>query len=287
MGAIDQQAQNSLQHLVAHVLAHQEGLIEGITYQELAKRIGRLNKYGEGHARGMGKVLAGVGQLLDGLEDDWGEPLPFIQSLVVLKTGPLRGLPSYGVEGFWPGFSDMSKTEKLNRMRTEHQKVVAFGSRWNQVLEALDLPRVLPKATEPSGKRYGKSGESDAHKALKHHVWNNPTIVGVYGNSTAFLEYPLPSLDEVDVLFKSPAACVAVEVKSKVSDHLPSDYERGLYQTVKYAALLEAMAQDNRYDIPVNVRSVLVLESTLPQQYKGLAETLGIDLIENVVVDEG
>lgn len=287
MSIPDHQPKDSLERLIAHVLEHQDGLIDAITYQELARRIGRRNKHGEPHAHGMGEVLGRMGRLLVDLEGEWGEPIPHIQSLVVLKTGAQKGLPDDGIREFWPDYPRMSKMEKHNRMETEHQKVVAFGSRWNQVLEALGLPRILPKTAEHGGKPYGKAGESDAHKALKRYVRNHPHIVGADDSWSTFLEYPLPSLDEVDVVFKCPAACVAVEVKSKVSDYYPGDYERGIYQTVKYAALLEAMAQDDRYDIPASVRSVLVLESQLPPQYAGLAETLGVELVESVFVGEG
>lgn len=248
MSTIDEQAKASLQHLIAHVLAHHDGLIEGITYQDLAKRIGRLNKYGEGHAHGMGKVLAGVGRLLDGLQDEWGEPVPYIHSLVVQKTGSERGLPSYGVEGFWPGFSNLSIAEKLNRVRAEHQNVVAFGSCWNQALKALDLPSIVPEVAAPGGNPYGKGGESDAHKALKNYVRDHPEIVGANKGWLTFPEYSLPSLDQIDVMFRSPSECIAVEVKSRTSDRFPEDYERGIYQTVKYAALLESMAHSGVHE---------------------------------------
>ncbi len=152
-------------------------------------------------------------------------------------------MPDDGIKEFWPDYPKMSKAEKHNSMETEHQKIVVFGSRWNQVLKALHLPKILPETTGSSRKSYGKAGESEAHKALKYHVRNNPHIVGVTGNWQTFLEYPLASLDEVDVLFKSTVACVAVEVKSKVSDQYPTDIERGIYQTVKYGALLEAMTK--------------------------------------------
>jgi hypothetical protein len=287
MSTYDQQAKDSLECLVAHVFDHQQdSLIQGITYQELAKRIGRLNKHGEGHAHGMGDVLGRMGRLLGDLEGEWGEPIPHIQSLVVNKTGPLMGLPDDGIKEFWPDYPKMSKAEKHNRMETEHQKVVAFGSRWNQVLEALALPKIVPETAEPSKRPYGKGGESDAHKALKYHLRDHPDIVGADDGSSAIVEYPLPSFDEVDVVFKSPTECVEVQVKSKISDYYPGDYERGIYQTVKYAALLAAMAQDTRYDIPANTRSVLVLESRLPRRHAELAETLGINLVENVIVDE-
>lgn len=72
----------------------------------------------------------------------------------------------------------------------------------------------------------------------------------------SFLEYPLPTCDQTDVLFKSPSDCIAVEVKSSVSDGYPFDHERGLYQTVKYAALLKAMAAAGGYSIPANIESI-------------------------------
>lgn len=88
-------------------------------------------------------------------------------------------------------------------------------------------------------------------------------------------------MDEVDVLFKSSKKCIAVEVKSFLSDRLPSDYERGLYQTIKYGALLIAMVAAGRRDIPPTIESVLVLESALPEQFRKLAERLGVTVYEN------
>ncbi|MEI2725693.1 MAG: hypothetical protein V9H26_19910 [Verrucomicrobiota bacterium] len=78
--------------------------------------------------------------------------------------------------------------------------------------------------------------------------------------------------------------CVGVEVKSAISDAYPADYERGLYQTIKYRALLTAMTHDKRYAMPSNIRVVLVLESQLPLEYKTTAEVLGVEVIENVRV---
>ncbi len=282
MSVTDQQAKESLNRLVAHVLAHQDGLIEAVTYQELASRIGRLNRHGKVHARGMGMVLGKLGHLLRGLEGEWGEHVPHLQSLVVNKTGTLKGLPDDGIKEFWSDYPMMGKAEKRNHMKTEHQKIVAFGSRWNQVLEAFSLPKIVPFG----GKPHGKGGESDAHKALKNHVRNHPAIVGADEDYLVFLEYSLPSLDEIDVVFRSSTEFVAVEVKSKTSDHYPGDYERGIYQTVKYGALLEAMTNDDQYDIPPGIRPVLVLETQLPQQYVKIVDTLGVEVIEHVMVDE-
>jgi hypothetical protein len=279
----ESQARDSLRILVKHVVACCGGLIAPLFYGELAERIGYLDKHGRGQAHGMGKVLGIMGHVLKGLEGDWGEPIPHIQSLVVNKTGRLKDLPDTGIKEFWPDYPQMTREEKGNRTRIEHQRIVAFGSRWNDVLKKLSIPVVMPegsaKAETLGG---GGGGESPEHKRLKEYVRRHPEIVGATIEWRSFEEYPLPSLDVVDVLFKTGDACIAVEVKSRVSDGLHSDYERGLFQVVKYGALLRAMALSGLYGIPSRVESVLLLESTLPAEFRDTAEVLGVAVFENV-----
>lgn len=283
MKTSEEQARESLVKLVEYVFDHRSGLIAGLTYEDLATRIGRINKHGVGHAHGMGAVLGKMGHLLQGLEGEWNEPIPHIQSLAVQKTGSGRNLPDDGIREFWPDYPKMAPTEKQNRTRVEHLRILEFGSRWNDVLTQLGLPTV-PPANNPltAARRNGAGGESDEHKALKEYVRQHPEIVGATSEWQSFVEYPLPSLDEIDIVFKTPTACIAVEVKSAVSDGSPSDYERGLYQTIKYHALLKAMAMAGCPEIPGTIRSVLVLESGLPQQFRSLATTLGVTVFENV-----
>ena len=277
MNGLELYARNSLSHLVAHVYAHQTGPIKGLTYQELALKIGRLNKRDQGHAHGMGQVLGVMGHLLQGLEGKWGEPIPHIQSLAINKTGVNRGLPDDGIKEFWPGYPFLTRAEKENRVRLEYQRILVFASRWDDVLEKLDIQPV-----SVSAKRgwFGSGGESPEHKALKQYVKTHPEIVGATAEWKAIEEYSLPSLDEIHVMFKSSIAWVAAEVKSAISDTFPPDYERGLYQVVKYRAILAAMARDRRYSIPATIRVVLVLESKLPAEYKATAEVLRVEVIE-------
>lgn len=274
-------AREALVELVRYVFEHRNKCLEGITYGDLAKRIGRVNRTGQGHAHGMGQVLGAMGHLLQGLEGAWREPIPKIQSLVVLKSGPDRRLPDVGIREFWPDYPRLPRPAKANRMRVEHQKVQQFGSRWDVVLAELGLTPVAPR---PQPGRGGSGGESEEHKRLKEYVRGHPDLVGASPASMASCEYALPSLDEIDVLFLSKDACVAVEVKSRVSDLSPTDYERGIYQVVKYRALLAAMAKDVRYGIPAQVRAVLLLEKQLPSEYARLADRLEIEVIERVSV---
>jgi hypothetical protein len=176
----------------------------------------------------------------------------------------------------------MSRKEKENRTQIEFKKVADFGSRWNDVLLQLNLPEVKQEDVAATTKPpRGAGGESEAHKVLKEFIRQHPEVVGAANDWERFVEYPLPTCDEIDVLFKSSNACIAVEVKSKVSDSCPADYERGLYQTIKYDALLRAMAKCGD-DIPSTIRSVLVVESTLPKEVSKKAKMLGVEVFDNV-----
>lgn len=134
----------------------------------------------------------------------------------------------------------------------------------------------------PTAQHYGLGGESPQHKALKEYVRDNPSIVGASKDSQAITEYALPSVDVIDVLFRSDHECIAVEVKSSVSDTVSGDFERGIYQTIKYLALLRAMSLDKKHKICRNIRSVLVLQGSLPSGLRELAQVLSIEVIQNV-----
>src|SRR6266705_1803014 len=150
MATTEKRPRQALVKLVQYVFDHRDGLIQGMTYEALAARIGRTNKHGIGHAHGMGNVLGKMGHLLQGIEGEWGEPIPHIQSLVVQKTGPNRNLPDEGIREFWPEYPKMTRTEKMNRLMIEHQKIVDFGSRWNEVLIKLDLPPIVVANPSPT-----------------------------------------------------------------------------------------------------------------------------------------
>jgi len=267
------EAKKCLRSLVEHVFNHPDGLITTLTYKDLARKISRFDKNGNPHAHGMGDVLGKMGHILGDLSTEWaGEEIPHIQSLVVNKGYPLKGLPDVGIKEFWPEYPSLSKNEKASKARTEHQKILNFGSRWNEVLKSAGLDPVLRirEGKAIHDRKYGSGGESPEHKKLKHYVFSNGAKFGALGpNWNAVEEYALPSLDSIDVLFKSPNRWISVEVKSSVSDRFPGDYERGVYQAVKYRAIIQAMTKDINYRAPFEIETLLVLESKLPSYLKG------------------
>lgn len=278
----DEYVRKALPLLVEHVLRQEDGILVPITYARLAELLGRKNKNGEYWARGLGVVLGRVTELIQEATSDWKEEPPYITSIVVLSTGPFAGLPDVGVGGYWPGYERYSIDEKQAKVAIEYQRILAFGSQWNEVLRLAGLTRF--DTSVAGGRPYGRgaAGESEAHKALKQFVLDNPSLFGAGEDWEAFPEYPLASADAVDVVFKSATHWIGVEVKSKTSDLYIRDYERGIYQAVKYKAVMDAMAKVAPGAAPPKVEVWLALETKLPDRYRKDAQTLGIRWLEGL-----
>ncbi len=86
----DELVPKCLVELVKHVLAHQDRTLTGITYEELARRIGYLDKHHDPHPR-LGKVLGKMGHTLERAQPAFQESIPHIQALVVVKSGKSGG----------------------------------------------------------------------------------------------------------------------------------------------------------------------------------------------------
>ena len=274
---IPQRARQCLPALVEHVFRSESDTPSPVTYERLAELIGRLRTRTQlPHARGMGKILGCLGHMLLDLQAKRGIRIPEIQSLVVNKSGPLKGFPDDGIKEFWKDYPKMSKPAKIDRLAVEYARIAQFGIRWNDVLLSLGLPAVQ---APPHGRSGRAGGESLHHLALKEAIRHNPHLVGAGVNWESIVECPLRSLDLVDVVFRSNDTCVAVEVKSRISSE--DDCRRGIYQTVKYRAVLNAMHTAGDSEGRQNVRALLVLEGALTPKLRTLAQTLMVEVIEN------
>ena len=124
---------------------------------------------------------------------------------------------------------------------------------------------------EKDGINFSRSGEGRNHKNLRLWVTNNPgRIDRKSGNARTETEVTLKSGDRVDVVIYGFERTLAVEVKSRDSNE--TDLERGIYQCIKYQAVMSAM--DIREEPCIT--PVLVTESTLPRNLKDLAKLHGI-----------
>jgi hypothetical protein len=127
--------------------------------------------------------------------------------------------------------------------------------------------------------RYQPGGEGQDHRQLKEFIAANPQVIGLPERLRGKLEYRLPSGDCVDVLFDNAGEWIAVEVKAR---HSPDeDVVRGLFQCIKYHAVIEAY-QTSR-DLPPDARAVLVLEARLPEALIPLKNLLAVEVIDRVL----
>lgn len=258
------------------ILVRQAHADAKIYYSELAHELGMPNP------RNLNFPLGSIGTSLEELSKQWGETIPPIQCLVVNRA---TGLPGDGIDWFVRDigeFKGLSLRKRQAILDGVLAKVFAYP-RWNEVLKAFGLSPVSTGYAEiiDRAATYGTGAESDLHKALKKYVAMNPQIVGLpihIGNGES--EYGLPSGDCVDVFFTHAAVRTAVEVKSRISND--TDIVRGIFQCVKYRAVLMACIAAENSDDSADV--VLVLEGALPGSLRVLRNILDIKVIENVSV---
>lgn len=118
---------------------------------------------------------------------------------------------------------------------------------------------------ENDGLRYGRDGEGANHRALRLWVCANPGAVRrKFASASTATEVILDSADRVDAVFNLPDQVVAIEVKSRDSNAI--DLRRGVFQCIKYRAVLNAM--DIRQTGAVS--AILVTEDDIPGDVKAL-----------------
>ena len=131
--------------------------------------------------------------------------------------------------------------------------------------------------SEAARKRGWLTGpETEAHKALKNWVAKNPRVIeSTISFQAGETEWLFASSDRADVMFKHDDGCIAVEVKA--SEAPDTELKRGIYQCVKYGALLRAELKAKN-KVP-NGLAVLVTERRLPSKLQNLADLLGVRVI--------
>jgi hypothetical protein len=158
-----------------------------------------------------------------------------------------------------------------------------------QVYANLDFqtPRKDPasrKKKKKKAKSYGKNwkgrGESEEHKRLKEYMKEHPELVGLPKNAApGVIEYEFNSADRSDVLFKLKNNWISLEVKA--SNANDDEIHRGIFQCVKYKALIRA---EQKIDgkLPIG-KAFLVCENVIPHELKEIATILGVKVFDDIV----
>lgn len=205
-----------------------------------------------------------------------------IQCLVLNKQ---TGLPGEGIGWFIENkeeFASMPKGAQRRLVEGVLADVFAYP-RWHDVLNALGLERDRSDFSRhlDAAAQYRSGGESEAHKTLKQLVAYTPKLVGLpHSAAPGKEEYALPSGDSLDVFFHHDGVRTAVEVKSRVSNK--DDIARGLFQCIKYSAILKAsIAVEDSSD---TFAPVLVIEEPFPNELQELRRILGVRVVDNVTI---
>ena len=148
----------------------------------------------------------------------------------------------------------------LKRIRIERSRSI-----YRKQLEAIKNPRCI----------YG--GEGEEHKALKEYICQHPESINYKDVDFAETEHILPSGDRLDVYFElSDGTHVAIEVKPGISPD--QDIARGVFQCVKYYAVMDALRNIECKDYEIKV--LLVTAGKISSQNKVLVEELDVEYVE-------
>jgi len=255
------------------------------TYKELATALGNA-----WNAHPIHFALGVLGDALEELQKQlpatFGSKIPPIQLLVWTQGAGRPGDDAFSFVGIKKKDLKAIPESTLRTLAVEIRREIVAYPHWRRVLKALklkpfliDLPTTNTVTSDPGfGGRGG--GESSDHLRLKHYIAENYTRIGLKGRHSAQLEHVLLSGDEIDVLLE-PAIdrkLIAVEVKSRLSSD--ADLIRGVFQCVKYRAVLNA-TEDYETSrslswLPRAIEILLVTERALPTPVCDLAKRLGV-----------
>ena len=241
-------------------------------YQDLSNAIG----YGSNQ---IGGVLGVIKDILDEVSKEYGKEIPPLNALAQQKA---TGLPADGFDYVIPNYSKLSSASKAGEVRRINYEAHQYD--WDWVLDALDLEPAkifsdeeIKKLKEKTYVGYGK-GEGPEHKAIKEYIAENPEAIGIKKKVVyRETEHGLPSGDQLDVYFElRNRNRMAIEIKPSTSPN--EDITRGIFQCVKYKAVMDAQ-RTMEYGNYEN-STLLVIGGKMSVGNKKLANDLGIEFIE-------
>jgi hypothetical protein len=239
------------------------------------------------HAAMYGYPAGAIGSALLDTEEKRGQKIPPLNALVVNAN---TGIPGDGCDYYLSNYLNGNSKKKLSNSQRRSMAEETIEEVWrfegwdeiiadyglnptNQPIPGLDV-EFEPKAPRKDGWTTGP--ESEAHKALKNWVAKHPgAIKSKIKYKTGTVEWLFASSDRADVMFSHGQGWTAAEVKSLEAPD--AELERGIYQCVKYQALLRAELKAMG-KVPAGY-AVLVTERHLSASLQTLADLLGVRFV--------
>ena len=262
-----------------------------ITYGRLSKLIVERNLGTFIPPVAYANVCDAVGRATIETGSKLGGAIPPLNALVVNATSGMPGTGcDYYIENYVAPEHQPVKLDTEDRkavIEELHEQIFDYDG-WDTLLEEYgfeaaepipDLAKGAVAVPLSFGQGWSGEGESDAHNELKEYVRQHPELVGLpKAAAPGNTEYIFPSGDRADVLFRHAQKAVAVEVKSKISND--ADLCRGVFQCVKYRALVRA--EQKAAAMAPTGKAVLVCDGHLPIDIRKLAKRLGIPFRDEI-----
>ena len=258
-----------------------------ITYGQLDAELQRRRWGHHVHATAYRHPAGAVGNACIEVERETGEKIPPLNAIIVNATS---GIPGDGCDYYLATYLDKNQSQDLTytdrkAMAEETMEEVFHFEEWDKIMDRFGFESIqddIPALESDNQRKAPRKGgwstgpESPEHQALKKWVAENPHILKSkihYGSGQT--EWQFASADRVDVMFEHDDGCMAVEVKATNANE--ADLERGIYQCIKYRALLRAELKASG-KIP-NGSSLLITETRLSFILQELADLLGVRVI--------
>lgn len=243
------------------------------TYSDLQKAINAKSPR-------LGYQLGLIDDIFSELSQEYQRKIPTLNALIVNAT---TGLPSNGFDYVDSHYSMLSKEEKSIYAKGKNEEAHAYDYTWVLDVLGLEFPTYLKHSLIDNARNnasFHQGGEGKAHSELKEYVSSNPEIININGCINSFKEYNLVSGDRVDVMIQTQEAMWAIEVKSHISNE--QDILRGIYQCVKYKAILEAEMIIHKNS--ASIKTLLILEDRMPDELRKVAEFLNVQFLDKFTV---
>lgn len=243
------------------------------TYDEL------IHAIGYSRFSGIGKQLEFVQRVIDELHARSGIDIPTLNSIVKSKADML---PSEGFSFISERYNELNNEEKKIFVAGLDSKAIKF-QKWDWVLNQLELKPTQTTISETElqsivNKMGGQGGEGEEHKRLKNYILEHPESIGLTKIESRTDEFVLPSGDRIDAYFiRKNGDRIAVEVKPSTSPD--EEMTRGIFQCVKYKAVMEAVRTIECGSF--NISTLLVIGSNMSQLNKSIAKELKINYIDS------
>lgn len=240
------------------------------TYGDLISAIGKERFSGIGHA------LYAVQSVLNALAEQEDCDIPTLNSLC---KNAKTNLPSEGFEFIEPKYNELGDGKRIF-VEGLDSKAINY-TRWNWVLRMLELDEYKPFSEEElesiKNPHLDYGGEGKEHKELKEYICQHPECLGYKEVAYSSTEHVLPSGDRLDVYLElSDGTHVCIEVKPSISPE--QEINRGIFQCVKYYAVMEAQRTIEGADYAIEV--LLVTTGKFSKLNITLANELCIDYVD-------